>query len=133
VRAPTALVLALAPDLLLASRIEQALAPLGYAVECVADAATLLARARAARPALVLVDLAARGTDPLGAIAALKGDDELATVPVVAFGPHREAERLAAARAAGADRAVSNGRLVADLPGLVGQVGGGAAAGPRGV
>lgn len=131
--AAAATVLALVPDLLFASRIEQALAPLGYTVERVGDAAALLERARAVRPVLVLVDLAARGTDPLAAIAALKDHREVAAVPVIAFGPHREAERLAAARAAGADRAIANARLVADLPALVCQLGGGAAAGPRGV
>lgn len=113
------LVLGLVPDLLFASQIEQALERLGYRVELVADAAALVQRAAAARPAVVLVDLAARGIDAPAAIRALKTDPATAAVPVVAFGPHRDTAARAAAVAAGADAVVANARLAFDLPRLV--------------
>ena len=128
-------VLALVPDLLLASRIQQALGPLGYQVECVAEGEALRARATARRPAAVLIDLAARGTAALDALRALKGQDAGAALPVVAFGPHRDAALLEAGRRAGADAVLVNAQLARDLPRVLRRVlgDGPEAAEPRGV
>ncbi|HZU05970.1 MAG TPA: response regulator [Chloroflexota bacterium] len=112
-------VLALVPDLLFASRIEQALRHLGYRAEFAPDGATLLARMRADPPALVLVDLAARGVEPVAVIQALKQDPVGCGVPVVAFGPHRDTAARTAAQQAGAVAVVANARLALDLPDLV--------------
>jgi CheY-like chemotaxis protein len=112
-------VLALVPDLLFASRIEQALRRLGYRAEFAPDGAALLAQLRASPPALVLVDLAARGVEPVAAIRALKQDPVGREVPVVAFGPHRDTAARMAAQQAGADAVVANAELALDLPGLV--------------
>ncbi len=56
------------------------------------------APAAAASCAVVIVDLDALGAEPAPAIAALVAMG----APVLAFGPHVQGERLAAARAAGA-------------------------------
>ena len=113
------LVLALVPDLMFSTRIEQALRHLAYRAEFAADRGALVARTRAAAPVLVLVDLAARGVDAAGAIQALKEDPATAEVPVVAFGPHLDEAARAAAQAAGADAVVANSKLALDLPSLV--------------
>jgi CheY-like chemotaxis protein len=113
------LVLGLVPDLMFGTQIERVLEHLGYTPSLVGDAATLLARARETPPALVLVDLAARGSDVPAAIRALKVDPATQTIPIVAFGPHLDAAALEGARAAGADAVVANSKLAFDLPGLV--------------
>jgi CheY-like chemotaxis protein len=112
------LVLALVPDLMFASRIDGTLRQLGYRVTVVNDAAALQAAARAEAPALVLVDLTARGVDPPAAIAALKTEAATRALPVVAFGPHLDEAARAAATAAGADAVVANSKLALDLPRL---------------
>src|SRR3954447_180923 len=113
------LVLALVPDLMFASRIEPTLRQLGYRVTVVKDAAALDAAARGDGPALVLVDLAARGVDVPAAIAALKGDVATRALPVVAFGPHLDEVARDAAAAAGADAVVANSKRALALPRLV--------------
>lgn len=113
------LVLALVPDLMFASRIEGTLQQLGYRVTVVKDAAALQAAARGDGPALVLVDLAARGVEVPAAIAALKTDVATRALPVVAFGPHLDETAREAAVAAGADAVVANSKLALDLPRLV--------------
>ena len=113
------LVVALVPDLMFSSRIEGTLRQLGYRVAVVKDAAALQAAARGNGPALVLVDLAARGVDVPAAIAALKADAATRALPVVAFGPHLDEVARDAAAAAGADAVVANSKLALDLPRLV--------------
>ena len=69
----------------------------------------------ARRPAVVLVNTAARGVDYAGALAVARD----AGIPSVAYGAHVDIATQAAARAAGATVVVSNSRLSADLPGIV--------------
>ena len=113
------LVLALVPDLMFATQIEQVLERLGYAAAFAPDATALLARARADQPTLVLLDLAARGTDVPAAVRSLKADPTTRALPVIAFGPHLDEPVRAAARAAGANAVVANSKLAFDLPGLL--------------
>jgi CheY-like chemotaxis protein len=119
------LVLALVPDLMFATQIEQVAEQAGYRIAFAADAARLAARAHADRPALVLLDLAARGIDVPAAIRDLKGDAATMTIPVVAFGPHLDEAARVAASAAGADAVVANSKLAFDLPGLLARYAGG--------
>ena len=114
-----AVVLALVPDLMFATRIESALGYLGYRAAIVKDAAALLAAAHVQAPALLLVDLAAHGVDVPAAIAALKASPVTRPIPLIAFGPHLDEASRAAAQAAGADAVVANSKLALDLPGLV--------------
>lgn len=112
-------VCALVADLIFASRIRGAGAAEGVRVDTVATAQALLEAAHAARPRLILIDLAARGADPVSLIAAVKADPELASVPIVAFGPHVDADVLTAARDAGADRVLARSAFVRLLPSLL--------------
>jgi len=64
---------------------------------------------------LALVDLGTEGA--LEAIRALKARSPAPVV--VAFGAHRDVERLAAARAAGADQVLARSAFVEKLPALV--------------
>ncbi|HEX8919687.1 MAG TPA: hypothetical protein VF898_14380 [Chloroflexota bacterium] len=67
------------------------------------------------RPRLVLVDLDARVDIP-AIIEALKRET---TGQVVAFGPHLDADKLKAARAAGANRVLARSKFVANLPAIL--------------
>jgi CheY-like chemotaxis protein len=112
-------VLALVADLVFASRIRGTAATLGMDVQVVRGADELLARARAAPPRLVLVDLEARAADPAGTIARLRATPGGADIPIVAFGAHVNRDAIEAARAAGATRVLARSAFVRELPGLL--------------
>jgi CheY-like chemotaxis protein len=114
--ADSPLILALVPDLWFLSRLRASAAEYGAVVESVRRAEHLAARAAAARPALVIVDIGTPGQDWAAAIRQLKQATATAAVPVVAFGPHVDHAGQAAARAAGADRVLSNRRFTEALP-----------------
>lgn len=67
-----------------------------------------------ARADLMVVDLGARG-DWEGAVREAAGMG----MPVVAFGPHMDAEARRRARAAGASRVLANSNLARDLPAIL--------------
>ncbi|MGH7480755.1 MAG: response regulator [Longimicrobiales bacterium] len=112
-------VLAVAADLMFASRIRGAAATAGAAVAFARTRQDALGRARAAHPRLILLDLDAVGVDPPELIRALKTDPGTGAVPIVAFGAHVRGEALRAAREAGADRVLARSRFVQELPALL--------------
>jgi len=94
-------VLAVVTDLFFVTRIRTTAEHLGVAID-EASADTALARCRAQAPDLVVVDLHGPG-DPVGLIAALKADEALAAIEVVAYCEHTDAPLKDAAAHAGAD------------------------------
>lgn len=73
-------------------------------------------------PALVILDLAHTGLDPLGALRALRSPEVGYSGPILCYGPHVEAELFEQARQLGASEVVANsamsahgGRLIAEL------------------
>lgn len=113
------LVVALVADLIFASRIRAAAPERGVEVRTASSAAKVEALVRASSPALLLVDLESRGGDPVALIARLKSDPVTSRVPIVAFAPHVHAERMAAARAAGAERVLARSAFVRGLAALM--------------
>ncbi len=111
-------VLLLDNDLFFAVRIRDTLAHAGYATQQARTLATFSRLLAEQRPALAIVNTAARGLDWRAAIAAARA----AGVPVLAFGAHVDLETQASARAAGATRVVANSRLAGDLVGTVAHV-----------
>jgi CheY-like chemotaxis protein len=110
-------ILAVVRDLMFGSRIRAAAGQAGVSAVFVRTAADLMARAASAD--LMLLDLETPWLDAPAVIAALKADSATATVPVVVFGSHVEADALVAARAAGADRALARSAFVKLLPELL--------------
>lgn len=108
-------ILLVSPDLMVASRIAGLAVAAGAAVDTIA---TLDAPPPAAGYVVVIVDLQGQGGDAAALVA--RARERLAghgprpeTGPaLVAFGPHVAVDRLAAARAAGADDVVSRGELL---------------------
>ena len=63
----------------------------------------------------MILDLNSARTDPLGTVAAMKGDPALASIPTVGFVSHVQAEVIAAARAAGVDDVLARSAFTARL------------------
>ena len=112
-------ILALIPDLWFLSRVQAVAAERGARVVSVRRAERLAEAAVATPPVVVIVDMGTgtQGQDWAAAIVAVKAMPNAA--PVIAFGPHVDADSQSAARAAGADRVLSNSRLVETLPDLL--------------
>ena len=109
---------ALVDDLFFRAKIEATAASLRVPVRFARDPGELVAGLDD-RPALVLVDLAHHGADPVGAIRALKAREPLPRV--IAFGSHVDAEILTAARDAGADRVLARSAFSARLAEILGE------------
>lgn len=119
-------ILLVSPDLMVASRIAGLAAQRGTAADAVRD---LDAVPPAAAYRLVLLDLqgipgdagafVARARERLAALGPRPGTGPA----MIAFGPHVAVDRLAAARAAGADDVVSRGELLGAFAAVVGRHG----------
>lgn len=107
-------VIALPADLVFAARIRAAAEAAGVRAEICRNPADLEAAATRAPGALVLLDLDARRADVPELIRRLRaaGGEHR----ILAFGSHVGAERLAAARDAGADRVMARSGFVRELP-----------------
>lgn len=110
-------VVAVVPDLFLATRIAVTAARLGITLETPAPQEALVA-IRRRPPDLVILDLRAPG-DPLALARALKADPATRSVPVVGFYPHVEGALREAALAAGVDHVLPRSAFTARLPALL--------------
>jgi CheY-like chemotaxis protein len=113
------MILAALDDLMFTSRIRAAAQGVGADVRFGRTTAEVVALARQAGPALLLLDLNARGLDPMAVLAQLKSDPELAGIRVVGFVSHVQADTIAAARAAGIDEVMARSAFVSRLPDLL--------------
>jgi DNA-binding NarL/FixJ family response regulator len=103
-------IVALTADLMFAARVRGA-APSAVTVHSLSRLLEVVGRATR----LVVVDLQAR--EGVAAVAAVR--DAAPGARVVAFAPHVAEELLAAAESAGADRVMTRGAFVRELPQLV--------------
>ncbi len=106
--------MALVDDLFFRARIEAVARNLGVGLEVVRNAAELERRMDAGGVTRVVVDLGLDVADPPTVIRALKA--RAAPPEVVAYGSHVDADRLAAARDAGADRVLARSAFTRRLP-----------------
>ncbi len=106
-------IVALVPDLMFGTRIEDVAKHLGYEVEFLKaeeDAGAAIARTA---PSLVVVALdAPRAMETIEAA-------RKAGARVLAFGSHKNVELMRAAKAAGCDQVVARSQMAADLPNLL--------------
>jgi len=72
-------------------------------------------RIREKRPSLVIFDLNSKRMNPLGAIAQMKADPDLAGIRTLGFVSHVDSETIAAARAAGIDQVLARSAFAAQL------------------
>jgi CheY-like chemotaxis protein len=116
-------IIALADDLMVASRIEAACRASGWPVAFPSSADHFWAAVRARTPALVLVAMSATRLPWEQLVRALKDELPLKDVPVLGVGSHMDLSLRQRALAAGCDRVVANSQLAADFPGLLLQMG----------
>lgn len=109
-------ILALAPELMLASRIEATLGAAGHEVELVG--AEDEARARAPGAGLLIVDLTG-GDGPIALVEAMLAAGELDGVPTLGFYSHVQAGTRRRAEQAGFDLVVPRSRMAREMPDLV--------------
>ena len=111
-------VLALVDDLMFLSRVREAARGAGVEVRPVRRPTQLVEGVRDGGR-LVLVDADSSRLPWSDALAALRAERLLDTVPVVAFFSHVEPEQAERARAAGCDRVLARSAFVKELPTLV--------------
>ncbi|MCI0435474.1 MAG: hypothetical protein L0271_17790 [Gemmatimonadetes bacterium] len=115
----SATVLALPGDLLFSARIRGAAKAAAVEVAVCARPEVLYERASRDSTRLVLVDLDARGWDPVDVISTLTKTCGVNGDRVVAFVSHVRSDVIAAARNAGAGRVLARSAFVRDLPELM--------------
>lgn len=108
-------------DLLFLSRIQQTAKLLGVAVRQTPLTA-LAARAAELRPAAVLLDLNHQSGKAVEAAASFKSDPALASIPLIGFLSHVQADLAQAARAAGCDQVMARSAFSKNLPELLQQL-----------
>jgi len=110
----------LTTDLIFASRVQAAARSAGVELRLVSTAAAMLEQACSPATDLVIMDLTSAGCDPQQIVSALRGAEH---VPVIlAYAPHVQHARLAAAREAGCDRVLTRGQFDQQLDGILRQV-----------
>ena len=101
------MILCVIDDLIFSIKISTAAKQLGADVFFERTPGHVLARVQEKRPSLVVFDLNSRTLDPMGAVAALKADPELRSIPTLGFVAHVDSETIAAARKAGIDQVLA--------------------------
>ena len=115
---PMPAVVAFMDDLMFLSRVREAARAPGVQVRPARRLEELLAACRPA-PEAVFVDLDSTRLPTAEALAALRSDAALATVPVVGFVSHVNADRAREAREAGCSRVMARSAFVEELPALL--------------
>jgi len=113
------MVLCVLDDLLFSVKISTAAKVLGAPVYFERKADSVVDTVRDKRPALVIFDLNSIKLRPLDAIALLKADPDLRTIPTLGFVSHADAATIAAARQAGIDEVIARSAFVDRLPELI--------------
>ncbi len=88
----------------------------GMAVEFVKDADDLLNKARAEKPALVIIDLNFSAIQPLKLIPRLKSDPETRGISVIGYLSHVQGELKQKAHETGVDMVLARAALSQNLP-----------------
>jgi len=107
--------------LLPGSQLVNRLQDLNYRVQAVNDLAALRRSAQTEGPMLVVMDLASKGEDVCGAIAALKTDPATGHIPIIAFADEQAVDLQAAAQKAGATLVVGAAAIANYLPQMLNQ------------
>jgi PleD family two-component response regulator len=109
------MVLAIVDDLMFASKIKTAGGQLGVTVTFARSSDAAMRAIRENAPSLVILDLNNPRTDPLGTVAAMKGDPETKAIPIVGYASHVQADVIDAARQAGVDEVMARSAFAARL------------------
>lgn len=106
-------------SLLPGSQIANRLTDLGWRVQTVTVAASVLDLIHQKKPMLLIAELALRHGDFCGVIEELKRDPAIAHVPVIGFTPQKNQKLQDDAVAAGAKLVAANSAILEQLPQLL--------------
>jgi PleD family two-component response regulator len=109
------MILAVLDDLMFSSKIRATAGQLGADIKFARSAEAALNEMRAATPQLVILDLNNPRTNPLGIVAAMKQQPQLAAVPTVGYASHVQVDVIDAARRAGVDRVLPRSAFAMQL------------------
>jgi PleD family two-component response regulator len=112
-------VLAAINDIFFYAKLRDAARSSGYVLERVKTQADMTARATARHPAGLILNMNDEGLDAFQALAALKADERLKTIPVLAFANHEEVETWRRAKELGVTKIVSRNEFSARTKDLV--------------
>jgi PleD family two-component response regulator len=113
------MILAILDDLMFTSKIRATASQLGVAVAFARSADAALADMRKAAPSLVILDLNNPRTNPLGIVAAMKAEPELAAIPTVGYASHVQVDVITAARQAGVGDVMARSAFAQQLPAIL--------------
>ncbi len=108
--------LAIVDDLMFASKIKAAAGQLGLTVSFARSSGAAMTAIRENSPSLVILDLNNPRTDPLGTVAAIKGDPATSGIRTVGYVSHVATDVIDAARQAGVDEVMARSAFTARLP-----------------
>jgi DNA-binding NarL/FixJ family response regulator len=109
------MILVAVEDFLFRSKIRAVAKHAGVELAFAKTPEEILERARAERPALVILDLDSATAEPVATIAALKADPSLSGIRTLAFASHVHTSLIAAARAAGAEQVLPRSAFAGNL------------------
>lgn len=98
-----------------ASKIKTTAGLLGVPVAFARSRDSALTDMRKSRPSLVIFDLNGKGTDPLGTLAAMHADPDLAAIRTIGFVSHVQSDVIDAARSAGVGEVLARSAFTARL------------------
>ncbi len=117
----TPLALVFYENLLPGSQLVNRMQDLGYRVQTLNDAQTLVLQALQEKPLVVVTDLASVNTDVCAIIRDLKRNPETRHIPVIAFTDLKDEKLQSAATTAGATMVAGNDAILDQLPELLEQ------------
>ena len=109
------MVLAIVDDLMFASKIKAAASQLGLTVAFARSSDAAMTAIRDNTPTLVILDLNNPRTDPLGTVAAIKGDPATRAIRTVGYASHVQTDVIEAARLAGVDEVMARSAFTTRL------------------
>lgn len=110
---------ALVDDVFFQAPLESAARQAGFEVEFATPTDDVVAYLVMRQPRLLLIDLNVRALDWARWALEAKTSPATRRIPILAFGPHKDADTLARARQLGCDAVVSNGAFRADMAGHI--------------
>ena len=117
----TPLALVFFENLLPGSQLVNRMQDLGYRVQTLNDAQTLVLQALQEKPLVVVTDLASVNSDVCAIIRDLKRNPETRHIPVIAFTDLKDEKLQSAATTAGATMVAGNDAILDQLPELLEQ------------
>ena len=109
-------------DIFFYTKVRDALLPQGYKLEKARAQRDILEKTASANPAAVLLDMNDMTLDAFQALATLKNDSKLRSIPVLAYANHEDVETWHRAKALGVDKIVTRNEMSARTKELVEEV-----------